>query len=406
MLNKNGNRELCYVVRVDDVKPIEGRDRVECAVVGGWTCMIPKDQFKPGDLGIYFEIDSKCPEREPFLFLAKKHYKIKTQKFKSGDGHFFSQGLLMHPNDFGWIVQVDDSIWNPAAGDHGRYVEGTFLTEELGVTYADPADNKRKKSSVDKYAKMAQRHPKVFKNPIIRKIYKTKLGKKILFAFFGKKKDKNNYPIWIVKTDEERVQNLASRISDFQSEEWIATEKRDGSSTTMSLKGHGRKQDYAVCSRNVRMESRKDGGWYESNIYVEMADKYNMKKVLKDLLTDDYEFVTIQGETFGQKVQKRDYGLKEHVFEVFNVIYGYKDGTTKRLNPVEMKELMDKYNIPTVPIVAEHVKLPDTCQEILDMAGGEAAIYGGMREGLVFRTYDGAKSFKAVDNEYLAKYHG
>lgn len=35
MLNKDNVRELCYLVRVDDIKPIEGRDRVECAVVGG-----------------------------------------------------------------------------------------------------------------------------------------------------------------------------------------------------------------------------------------------------------------------------------------------------------------------------------------------------------------------------------
>ena len=39
------------------------------------------------------------------------------------------------------------------------------------------------------------------------------------------------------------------------------------------------------------------------------------------------------------------------------------------------------------------------------MAGGEANIYGGMREGIVFRNYDATKSFKAVDNEFLAKYH-
>ena len=30
---------------------------------------------------------------------------------------------------------------------------------------------------------------------------------------------------------------------------------------------------------------------------------------------------------------------------------------------------------------------------------------GGMREGLVFRNVDGAKSFKAVLNEFLMKYH-
>lgn len=102
MLNKDKQRELVYVVKVTDIKPIAGRDRVECAVVNGWTCMVPKGQFKTGDLGIYFEIDSLCPSDNPaFAFLASKKYKIKTQRFATPEGPFYSQGLLMHPSDFG-----------------------------------------------------------------------------------------------------------------------------------------------------------------------------------------------------------------------------------------------------------------------------------------------------------------
>ena len=398
MLNpKTNQRELCYVVKVDDIKPIEGKDRVECAVVGGWTVMVPKEQFKPGDLGIYFEIDSKVDTSKPeFAFLEKRHGKIKTQKFKAGEGYFFSQGLLMAFSDFDW--------------ESDKYNEGDFLTKELGVIYADAEDNKRKSNKSNpnaKYQRMMNRYPKLAKSKFGRWCMRHKFAKKILYCFLGRKGDNpNKFPYWVVKTDEERIQNLVPRIPEFQKEEWIATEKRDGTSTTMTLKGHGRKQEWVVCSRNVAMTARKDGSWYDTNVYVEMADKYNIKNILKDLLTDEYEFVTIQGETFGEGIQKRDYGLKEHIFEVFNVIFGYKDGTTKRLNPIEMKELMDKYDVPTVPIVDEHFKIPDTCQEILDIAGGEASIYGGMREGLVFRTYDGARSFKAVDNEFLSRYHG
>lgn len=29
MLNKDGIRELCYLTKIDNIKPIEGRDRVE-----------------------------------------------------------------------------------------------------------------------------------------------------------------------------------------------------------------------------------------------------------------------------------------------------------------------------------------------------------------------------------------
>lgn len=78
MLDSNNTRRLCYLVKVDDIKPIEGRDRVECAMIGGWTVMVRKGIFKPGDLGIYFEIDSQVPAKTPFEFLEAKHYKIKT----------------------------------------------------------------------------------------------------------------------------------------------------------------------------------------------------------------------------------------------------------------------------------------------------------------------------------------
>ena len=63
------------------------------------------------------------------------------------------------------------------------------------------------------------------------------------------------------------------------------------------------------------------------------------------------------------------------------------------------------YGIPSVPVICEHYIIPHTCEELLQFAGGESVVDGGMREGIVLRTYDGKKSFKAVDNEFLLKYH-
>ena len=91
---------------------------------------------------------------------------------------------------------------------------------------------------------------------------------------------------------------------------------------------------------------------------------------------------------------------------MFNVIVGYKTGGTKRLNPREMTDLMSDYGVPCVPIVDEHFVLPDTVEELLEIATDKSAIDGGMREGLVFRSVDGVQSFKAVSNEFLIKYHG
>ena len=40
MLNKDGQRELAYVVRIDEIKPIPNYDRVEHARVGGWWVIV------------------------------------------------------------------------------------------------------------------------------------------------------------------------------------------------------------------------------------------------------------------------------------------------------------------------------------------------------------------------------
>lgn len=411
MLNPATNeRELCYVVQIDAIEPIIGSDNCEAAVVGGWRIMTRKGTFKPGDLAIYFEIDSKVPETETFAFLEKKHYKIKTQKYTfGGKGNFVSQGLLMHPIDFGWTTgETGRSIMIP---DDGTQLEkGDFLTQRLGVTYAIDIDNKRKGSGPDKYKRMAARHKKIFSNPLVKKIMRYSLGRKIMFLFFGKKKDKKGaWPAWVKKTDEERIQNLVSAIPTFTQEPWVATEKIDGTSTTFTMKGFGRKREFYVCSRNVVFDKPDKNCFYDTNVYLEMAEKYHIEDVLTCLM-EKYRsagiyFITIQGETYGGNIQKRDYGMKEHDLAVFNVILGYKDGTSARLNPINMKALMDKYFVPTVPIVSEHIMLPDSCDKILLLAGGPSAIDGGMREGLVFRTFDGTKSFKAVDNNFLIKYH-
>ena len=415
MLDKNGIRQLCYVVTVDALEPIPGRDRVECARVGGWTCMVPKGVFKAGDPGIYFEIDSLVPvDKDPFKFCEKYKGHIKTQKFKTPEGQFWSQGLLMAAADFGWTVDsaqfageaffiVDDKGVKHFADD-----ESAFLTEQLGITYYEVEDQKRKApSAVDIYKKMAQRHPKVFQKPFIKWLYKWNWGKKLLFVFFGKAKDKTAWPQWVVKTDEERVQNIPYILQ--SDEPWYATEKIDGTSTTFTMRGRGRKQEFYVCSRNVCFDTpeKADKCYYDSNVYFEMAQKYNVKKVLQDImdLYQDLEFVTLQGETFGAGVQKRDYGMKDHDFRAFNLIFGYKNGEKKRFNPREMTDLLAQFGIPSVPIVDEHFITPKEVGKILEIATDKSKIDGGMREGLVFRSKDGVQSFKAVSNEFLLRYH-
>lgn len=388
MLNEKKERELAYVVKVDEIRPIEGADRVEVAIVNGWHIMVRKDQFKPGDLAVYFEIDSKVPAEEPFMFLEPKHFKIKTQKYFKGT--VISQGLLMGFEDFGW--------------EKDAYKLGDFLTQKLKVTYAVEEDNARKASSVDKYKKMAQRHGKLFSHQPFRWLMRKTWGKKILFLFFGKTSDKKTgWPAWVAKTDEERVENMPW-IFDNKSP-FVATEKIDGTSTTFTMKrGKFGKNDFYVCSRNVVFDKPDKNCFYDTNVYIEMAEKYDIEKILESILTDDptLDWVTLQGETYGAGIQKRDYGLKEHRFAGFNFITS-KEG---RWDSVRAAKFMTQYNIPWVPILDENYILPDTIEELRAFSHNEGSrIDGVIKEGIVFRSQDGSMSFKCVDPEFLMKYH-
>lgn len=405
MLNEKQERELAYVVLIDGIEPIPGYDRVEHAIVGGWRVIVQKDQFKVGDPAIYFEIDSKVPaDRECFAFLEKRNYKVKTLKMCKT----ISQGLLMHADDFGWhIARTFDTVCiiDNEQISHFANDESRFLTKLLGVTYADEDDNARKAPSVDKYKKMAMRHKKLFKNPFVQCIMRYEIGRKIMFFFFGKKKDKKNgWPTWVQKTDEERIENMPFVLQN--KNPWIVTEKCDGSSTTFTMKrGKFKKKDFYVCSRNVCFDSVDKPCYYDTNIYWEMAQKYHMFEVLSQLLDSmpAIEWVTIQGETYGEGVQRNTYGLSGHDFMAFNLITSDKG----RWNSCDMKEILEKdYNIPCVPILDDNYILPDTVEELREYVNSQPSVIDGeMKEGIVCRSPDGIHSFKCVSPEYLLKYH-
>jgi len=330
-----------------------------------------------------------------------------------------SQGLLMHAEDFGWKIEsaqfcggvcyiVDDE-----GKQHFDCDESRFLTEKLGVTYADAEDNQRKAPSADKYKKMAQRHPTIFRKPFVRWLMKRKWGKDLMFFFFGKKKDKKNgWPEWVSKTDEERVQNMPWILND--TGEWVVTEKIDGSSTTFTMKrGKRGKNEFYVCSRNVCFDSVDKPCYYDTNIYWEMAQKYDMYNALSKFLEDhpQCDWVTVQGETYGAGVQRRDYSMKDHDFRAFNLITSDRGrwGTFDMID-----ELTIPYGIFCVPTYFGGPVTFDTLfgdaedrmAKILEMATGDSQLDKKPREGFVLRSVDGQKSFKAVSNEFLLKYHG
>ena len=62
-------RKLASIAEITYIKPIEGADAIECAIVnGGWPVVVKKGEYQVGDVAIYLEIDSWVPHKlAPFL---------------------------------------------------------------------------------------------------------------------------------------------------------------------------------------------------------------------------------------------------------------------------------------------------------------------------------------------------
>lgn len=161
-------RALAHVEKIEWIRPIEGADNIELIGVLGWVCIAKKGEFNVGDMAVYIEIDSKCPETdERFAFLANKKFKVKTMKL--GKFKVISQGLALPLSLF------------PELQDRNI---GDDVTEALKITYASEEDAARKTNKVDpnaKYKLMAKRRPKLFANPIVRRIMRYSIGRKIMF---------------------------------------------------------------------------------------------------------------------------------------------------------------------------------------------------------------------------------
>ena len=410
MLNKAGERELAYVVLIDGIEPIPGYDRVETAIVGGWHVIVQKDQFKVGDPAIYFEIDSRVPkDKECFAFLEKRNYKIKTLKMCK----VISQGLLMHPSDFGWNIIFDGTntpyIYD---GEKVHYADDDtrFLTKILGVTYADDEDNQRKAKNIDpnaKYLSMKARHKKFFSNKFVKKMWKYPWFRKFCFFFMGKKKDKSRgFPTkfpFVHKSDEERVENMPFILKD--KEPWIKTQKIDGTSSTYILERTGKnKFEEYVCSRNVRQLTPSQKNYHtdiEGNVYWMMADKYKIFDFLKSyLIKNNLDYVCLQGETAGPSLQGNPHKFKEICFFGYNFIRS----DTGRMNSIEAAKICEDAGIPWVPIADKAYILPDDMETLKLDADGLCLVGEGPREGWVYRSLDGQRSFKNVSREYLLKH--
>lgn len=333
-------RKLASIKRIDRVVPHKNADRLEVAIIGGWPAVVGLGQFQAGDLVVFCEVDSLLPPRDEYAFLEKscRHlatdgvvwYRIKTARLRGQ----LSQGLVLP-------LETLDDIVN--GGTNGGWIEGTDVTELLGVTK--------------------------FEKPIAPQLAGTAKGP---------------FPYFIQKTDEERVQNLD--IADLRGRPFYRSEKLDGSSCTIFQ--HDGK--VGVCSRNLELVENPD------NTFWKVAQESGALDAVLQVGVP----CAIQGEVIGPGIQGNRYKLSRHLFYAFNV-YDIAEG--RYLSKAGFHSFCNAHGIQTVPELSlAHVT---TMEDVLAHADGFSEINPETRrEGVVWVTVSGERiSFKAISNEFLLR---
>jgi len=388
----NDKRALAYTARCGKIEKIEGADNIELMSVLGWKVITKIGEFHEDDLCVYFEIDSKLPEKEWSEFMASKKYKVKTMKL--GKFKVISQGLALPLSVF------DVEIPNE---------EGVDVTELLGVIYSVDEDNDRKSNKVNKdkkYQSMAARNARLFKKKPFRWLMRREWGRKLLFAIFGKKRDNprgwpTHFP-HIHKTDEERCENLPWVLG--YERPLIVTEKLDGTSCTYILEKKKKGYEFYVLSRNVRQADENQACYHDHNIYWDLAFKYDIENKLRKYLDENpwLTYVCVQGEGVGS-VQGNPLKLQEDDLYVFNFI----DSENGRYCSTTGKVIIESMGMKWVPILETDYMMPTDMEEFKQFATAKSVVNPAvMREGIVLRDPTNDFSFKNVSREYLLKHNG
>lgn len=158
------------------------------------------------------------------------------------------------------------------------------------------------------------------------------------------------------------------------------------------------KLEFGVASRTVWLIKKS------KDVYWEIAEKYNIEKVLKKAFSDGKvkNSIIIQGEIIGAKIQRNKYNLPHRELRVYNLEI---DGEIISLED-SIEFIENELDLTYVPVINENVHLKDTVSEMVDSVKGKSTLDNKiLREGSVFKSYDNPYiAFKVINPDYLIKH--
>ena len=363
---------VCYIGRINEIKEIPGADNIEQGVIGGWNCIIKKGEYKIDDLVVVATTDAVIPQELSDAMnvtnYLRKGGRVRTVKLRG----VYSECLII-----------------PVKFLNGKITMGDFVLEE-GLDVMDILKIYKYEPPVKQIQLASGKKIKYRENPNFHIYYKFPNLKNVQGMF-----------------TEEDVVEITRKIHGINARYGIVKKTKltfwDKVKKFFGLADKWIDYEFVVGSHNVEKGSDSQG-FYDTNVWYQIADKYEIKKRLWEYVKsvamepEIGDGITIYGEIYGAGIQKNyDYGLTDIEFVGFDV---KENG--EYLSPINAK-LMIKY-ILQLPYV-EILHFGNWSQEIQDKFTFNNFIDGTKvpEEGIVIKYHTGERNkvAKVINPDYL-----
>lgn len=348
----NDTPKLASFEFITDIQPHPNADKLDLAKVLGYTCIVGRGDFKPGDVCILIQPDTILPEKPWSEMFRKRSSRVRAMKLRG----VWSLGIALSPYTF-------------LEGDNSSFLKYYMMPENIGKDCS-------KDIGVTKYE---------------APVPQDNSAKGIL-------------PSFLRKTDEERYQNI---IDLPWGEEVDITLKIDGMSSTFYCRLHkfetpdleaviSTPKDLGACSRG--MDLKLDC----INSYTTAEKKYDILAKLSDYCIKHNVSLAICGEVHGRSIQSSSNNPHSKLnyvdfasFDVFDIDNHHR---AFKGSPHYFINVAKELGIPTVPIIQTAVLTPEL---IKYYAEDISTIDGKPFEGVVVKHSRG--SFKCMNLHYDEK---
>ena len=426
-------KPLAYIVKIKDIREIPGADRIELATVMDYTVVVKKGEYKPGDLGLYIEVDSLLPDgltdelRAKYTDIKEGREMADATKEEIETALKTIQESSKYPY-FEFLRDRKFKIKSMKLGKFGVISEGIlFKPSELGITDAKVGKDYTLQFGITEIVQDEEEAGLTGKkdNWFVRKLMR--------YSWYRNWRKRHNVsetwdPTNPGKSDEENVQKVYTEMfKRYRDKKWVKTEKLEGQNITVFSEKvkpslfdrifhrNAENKRIGVCSRTRELNKNGNGkAFWDTVLRLKLDEK------IKNIPGEWF----CRGEHVGPGIQNNIYKLPRTdviFFDFYRKVY-FEDDINKnvsfkweKLNFEDSVRFAEQWGLKFVPVLDDNYELPEgrinskgvfvSGADIMLQESDGNTVFGNnlnhKREGFVLRLRDDYNvSFKVKNPNY------